>query len=62
MMLVPDSNVVGLFGAVLKLTTMSTAFKTALPGVAIEWREKLELSPDRDTLLPALDQLMGVAK
>lgn len=62
MMLVPDNNVGDLFGAVLKLTTMSTAFKTELPGVAIEWRNKLAQSPERETLLPALDRLIGISK
>ncbi len=62
MVLVPDSDVGDLFGAVLKLTTMSPKFKAALPGVATEWRDKVDRSPDRATLLPALDRLIGGTK
>jgi tetratricopeptide (TPR) repeat protein len=62
MVLVPDSNVGDLFGIVLRLTTMSPKFKAALPSVAAEWRDKLDRSPERGTLLPALDQLTGGAK
>jgi tetratricopeptide (TPR) repeat protein len=62
MVLVPDSDVGDLFGIVLRLTTMSPKFKAALPGVADEWRDKLDRSPERDTLLPVLDQLISNPK
>jgi len=58
MLLVPDEDVGGLFRAILKLTTMSTQFKTVLPSVAVEWRDKLAQSPEGDTLLPELDKLI----
>jgi tetratricopeptide (TPR) repeat protein len=62
MVLVPDSDVGDLFGIVLRLTTMSPKFKAALPGVADEWRDKLDRSPERDMLLPVLDQLISNPK
>ena len=62
MLLVPDNDVGDLFRAILNITTMSQKFKTALPGVATEWRDKLARSPERDTLLPAFHQLMGGPK
>src|SRR4030042_4569200 len=57
MLLVPDNDVGDLFRAILNITTMSQKFKTALPGVATEWRDKLARSPERDTLLRAFNQL-----
>jgi O-antigen ligase/tetratricopeptide (TPR) repeat protein len=57
MMLASSNDVADLFRAILKLTNMSSKFKAGLPGVAVEWRDKLNESPERDTLLPALDQL-----
>jgi O-antigen ligase/tetratricopeptide (TPR) repeat protein len=62
MLLVPNDDVADLFRAILKLTTMSQKFKTALPGIAAEWRDKLDQSPDRYTLIPALDKLVGGSK
>jgi O-antigen ligase len=62
MLLVPNDDVGDLFQAILKLTTMSPKFKTALPGIAAEWRDKLDQSPDRYTLIPALDKLVGGSK
>jgi tetratricopeptide (TPR) repeat protein len=62
MLLVPNNDVADLFRAILKLTTMSPKFTTALPGIAAEWRDKLDQSPDRSTLIPALDQLVGGSK
>jgi O-antigen ligase/tetratricopeptide (TPR) repeat protein len=62
MLLAPNDDVADLFRAILKLTTMSPKFKTALPGIAAEWRDKLDQSPDRYTLIPALDQLVGGSK
>jgi Flp pilus assembly protein TadD len=62
MVLVPNSDVGDLFGTVLRLTTMSPKFKAALPSVAAEWRDKLAQSPERDMLLPVLDQLISNPK
>ena len=62
MFLVPDDDAGDLFRAILNLTSRSSKFKAALPGVAAEWRDKLAQSPERDTLLPALDQLVGTAQ
>jgi len=62
MLLVPESDIGDLFKAILKLTTMSSEFKTALPDVATGWRDKLGQSPERDKLLPVLDQLVGGEK
>ncbi|MCJ7653889.1 MAG: hypothetical protein MUO97_01065, partial [Dehalococcoidia bacterium] len=62
MLLVPSNDAGHLFRAILKLSTLSPQFKTALPGVATEWRAKLAQSPERDTLLPELDKLLGTPK
>jgi len=62
MLLVPDDDTAALFRAIIKLSNMSPVFKTALPGVAAEWRDKLSQSPERDTLLPQLDRLAGTPK
>ena len=62
MLLVPDNDAGDLFRAILKLSTISPPFKKALPDVAAEWRAKLAQSPERDTLLPALDRLVGNTK
>jgi tetratricopeptide (TPR) repeat protein len=59
---VPVNNVGGLFGAIIRLSTISPGLKSAIPGVAAEWRDKLNQSPERDTLLPALDRLVGAHK
>jgi len=62
MLLVPNDNVGDLFRAILGLSGISPKLKAALPSVAAEWRAKLAQSPDRDTLLPALDQLTGTTQ
>jgi tetratricopeptide (TPR) repeat protein len=62
MLLVPDNDTGDLFRTILKLSTISPPFKKTLPGVAAEWRAKLAQSPDRNTLLPALDRLVGNTK
>jgi O-antigen ligase/tetratricopeptide (TPR) repeat protein len=62
MLLVPNDDVADLFRAILKLTTMSPKFTTALPRIAAEWRGKLDQSPERDTLLLELDQLISNPK
>jgi putative inorganic carbon (HCO3(-)) transporter len=62
MRLAPDEDVGDLFRAILKLSTMSLKFKMALPSMAEEWRDKLAVSPDSDTLIPLLDQLTGNSK
>jgi tetratricopeptide (TPR) repeat protein/O-antigen ligase len=62
MLLVPDNNTGALFRAVLKLSNISPSLKKTLPGVAAEWRAKLAQSPERDTLLPALDKLVGTSQ
>jgi tetratricopeptide (TPR) repeat protein len=58
MLLVPDDDAGDLFHAILKLAAVSPKLRTALPDVATEWRAKLAQSPERDTLLPELDQFM----
>jgi tetratricopeptide (TPR) repeat protein len=62
MLLVPGKDVSSLFQAILKLPDISPPFKKALPSVAAEWRDKLAQSPERDTLLPELDQLISNPK
>jgi tetratricopeptide (TPR) repeat protein len=62
MLAAPAKDVGGLFQAILKLSTMSTPLRAALPNVAEEWRDKLSQSPERDTLLPELDQLISNPK
>jgi len=62
MLLVPGDDAGYLFRAVLKLSTLSPQFKTALPAVATAWRAKLAQSPERDTLLPQLDKLVGTSQ
>ena len=62
MLLVPDNDAGHLFRAILKLSTLSPKFKTALPGVAAEWRAKLAQSPERDTLLLELDKLVDTSQ
>jgi len=59
MLLVPDDDTGALFRAILKLYNISPKFRTALPDVAAEWRTKLAQSPEKDTLLPQLDKLVG---
>jgi tetratricopeptide (TPR) repeat protein len=58
----PAKDVGGLFQAIIRLSTMSPPLRTALPNVAEEWRDKLAQSPERDTLLPELDQLISNPK
>jgi tetratricopeptide (TPR) repeat protein len=62
MLLVPVNNGGELFRAILRLSSMSPDFKRLIPNVATEWRAKLAQSPERDTLLPALDQLTSTPK
>ena len=62
MLLVPDNDARHLFRTILKLSTMSQQLRTALPGVAAEWRDKLAQSPERDTLLPALDRIVDTSQ
>ena len=62
MTLVPDNDVGDLFRAILKLSNMSPPLRAALPNMAEEWRAKLAQSPERDTLLPELDQLISNPK
>ena len=58
MSLVPSEDAGGLFRACLKLATTNQSFKKSLPDVAVQWRDKLSQSPERDTLLPELDRLI----
>jgi tetratricopeptide (TPR) repeat protein/O-antigen ligase len=62
MLLVPNNDSGDLFRAILKLSNISPPFKKALTGVAAEWRAKLIQSPERDTLLPEFDRLMGISQ
>jgi O-antigen ligase/tetratricopeptide (TPR) repeat protein len=62
MLLVPDNHTGDLFRAILKLSNISSSFRKALPGVATEWRAKLAQSPERDTLLPTFDKLVGTSQ
>jgi tetratricopeptide (TPR) repeat protein len=62
MLLVPDNYAGNLFQVIYRFSTVSPQLKTTLPGVATKWRDKLAQSPDRDTLLPLLDQLVGISK
>ena len=62
MLAAPSENVGNLFQAILKLSNMSPPLRAALPNVAEEWRDKLSQSPERDTLLPELDQLISNPK
>jgi tetratricopeptide (TPR) repeat protein len=59
MRLVPDEDTIYVFETALNASTISSPFKTALSMVAANWKDKLDKSPQRDTLLPALDQLLG---
>ncbi|MGB8707831.1 MAG: hypothetical protein WCD72_07815, partial [Dehalococcoidia bacterium] len=59
---VPSNDAGDLFRAILRLSSMSPELKTMLPTVAAEWRDKLSQSPERDTLLPALDQFISNPK
>jgi tetratricopeptide (TPR) repeat protein len=61
MLLVPNEDVGDLFRAILGLAQTSPSLKTMLPGVASEWRAKLAQNAERDTLLQALDELVGVS-
>jgi hypothetical protein len=62
MLAAPGENVGNLFQAIIRLSTMSPPLRAALPNVAEEWRDKLSQSPERDTLLPELDQLISNPK
>jgi tetratricopeptide (TPR) repeat protein len=62
MLSVPGENAGDLFQVILRLSGMSLDFKKLLPSVAADWRDKLAQSPERDTLLPELDQLISNPK
>jgi tetratricopeptide (TPR) repeat protein/O-antigen ligase len=62
MQLAPDKDIGGLLQSILRLTSMSPEFKTALPKVALNWIDKLNHSPERATLLPIYEQLVGSSK
>lgn len=62
MLSVPDKDVGSLFRAILRLSDMSPAFRMELPNVAADWRDKLSRSPERDTLMPVFDWLVGKSK
>jgi hypothetical protein len=62
MLLVPNDKAGYLFQTILDLSNLSPSFKTKLSGVAAEWRAKLAQSPQRDTLLPALEQFIDNQK
>jgi O-antigen ligase len=62
MLAAPGENVGSLFQAILKLSNMSLPFKTEVRKVAVGWRDRLSQSPERDVLLPLLDQLVGGSK
>jgi O-antigen ligase/tetratricopeptide (TPR) repeat protein len=62
MMLVPAKDAGELFGSILRLTSLSTQFKTELGNVASGWRDKLIKSPDSNIFLPQLEQLAGASK
>ncbi len=58
-LLVPDDYTGYVIQAIYRLSTMSPNFQKTLPAVAIGWKDKLAQSPDRDTLLPLLNQLVN---
>jgi tetratricopeptide (TPR) repeat protein len=62
MLSVPGENAGDLFQVILRLSGMSLDFNKLLPSVAADWRDKLAQSPERDTLLPELDQLISNPK
>ncbi len=51
-----------LFLTVMDLSNLSPSLKTALSAVAGDWKDKLNQSPDRDSLLPILEQLPSGTK
>jgi O-antigen ligase/tetratricopeptide (TPR) repeat protein len=55
----PNDDIKDLFQVILKIDEMSPKLKEALPEVAVGWRDKLEQSPARDTLLPKLEKLVN---
>lgn len=59
MLLAPPQDVAHLFTAILKLSRISSGFRAALPDIAAGWRDSLAQSPQRDTLLPRLERLLG---
>ncbi len=61
MSLVPDEDAGVIFRVILGLSDLSPNFKMLLPDVANEWRDKLAQSPDRDILLPLLDELIDTS-
>jgi O-antigen ligase/tetratricopeptide (TPR) repeat protein len=62
MLLVPDNDATDLFRAILRLSNISPDFRNLIPTVAADWRDKLTRSPERDTLLPLLDQFASSPK
>jgi tetratricopeptide (TPR) repeat protein len=58
----PDSDVYSLLQAILRLSKVNPSFKAQLSGVADSWRDKTEKNPDRDLLLPLIDQLTDAAR
>ena len=62
MLAAPSENAGDLFRAIIKLSNMSPRLKTEIRQIAAEWRDKLAQSPERDTLLPELDKLVGGSK
>ena len=62
MSLIPDEYVVSLFTVIGRISSVSPQFRAGLQSIAGEWRDKIAQSPDRDTLLPLLDQLTGASK
>ena len=59
MSLVPDKYSRVLFEAALELAGISRNFRAQLADTAENWREKLALSPDGESLLRELDELTG---
>jgi len=62
MFMVPGDDAVYLFHIIVTLSNRSPQFRSALPDVATEWRDKLTQSTERDTLLPILDQLVDTSQ
>ncbi|HEX7363686.1 MAG TPA: hypothetical protein VF366_00735, partial [Dehalococcoidia bacterium] len=48
-----------LFFTVMDLSNLSPSLKATLPSVAADWKVKLNQSPERDSLLPVLEQLLS---
>ena len=61
MSLVPDKDAGELFKPILKLAQQSPYFMMVLPGIAPEWRAKLSRTPDSDTIILQLDELINAS-